>query len=43
VHVESLTNEQLAWKVGIHLTFVFSGVMFVVMDRLGEKKHEPAA
>ncbi len=40
VHVESLTNEQLAWKVGIHLTFVFSGVMFVVMDRLGEKKHD---
>lgn len=40
VHVELLTNEQLAWKVGIHLTFVFSGVMFVLMDKLGDnKKH----
>jgi len=33
-------NEQLAWKVGIHLTFVVTGVMFAVMDRLGgAKKH----
>lgn len=35
VAVESLTNEQLAWKVGIHLTFVFSGVMFAITDWLG--------
>lgn len=42
VHVDLLTNEQLAWKVGIHLTFVFSGVMFVIMDRLGDKKQEAA-
>jgi uncharacterized membrane protein YqhA len=34
------TNEQMAWKVGIHLTFVFTGVMFAVTDRLGSnKKH----
>jgi len=40
VSVGSLTNEQLAWKVGIHVTFVFSGLMFAVMDRLGgPKKH----
>jgi uncharacterized protein (TIGR00645 family) len=33
-------NEQLAWKVGIHLTFVVTGVMFAVIDRLGgSKKH----
>jgi uncharacterized protein (TIGR00645 family) len=29
------SNEQLAWKVGIHITFVFSGIGFAVMDRLG--------
>jgi len=23
---------ELAWKVGIHLTFVLSGVLFVLMD-----------
>jgi uncharacterized protein (TIGR00645 family) len=39
VNIESLTNEQLAWKVAIHLTFVFSGVMFAVMDRLGNTAH----
>jgi len=27
-------NYQLAWLVGIHLTLVFSGVMFAVMDRI---------
>lgn len=45
MHVESLTNEQLAWKVGIHMTFVVSGVLFAVMDRVasGKKTHEPEA
>lgn len=27
-------NDQLAWLVGIHLTLVFSGVMFALMDRI---------
>ena len=38
MHVESLTNEQLAWKVGIHMTFVISGVLFAVMDRITADK-----
>jgi len=31
----------LAWKVGIHVTLVFSGVMFALMDRIarGTNKH----
>ncbi|MFE8072522.1 TIGR00645 family protein [Marinobacteraceae bacterium S3BR75-40.1] len=35
------TNEQLAWKVGIHFTFVLSGVLFAVTDWIseGRKKH----
>jgi uncharacterized protein (TIGR00645 family) len=36
INVQLLTNEQLAWKVGIHLTFVFSGVMFALTDRITE-------
>lgn len=42
MHVESMTNEQLAWKVGIHMTFVLSGVLFAVMDRVssGKKAHD---
>lgn len=38
MHVESLTNEQLAWKVGIHMTFVMSGVLFAIMDRVASGK-----
>lgn len=37
MHVEQLTSEQLAWKVGLHMTFVISGVMFALMDKLGGK------
>lgn len=43
MHVASMTNEQLAWKVGIHMTFVVSGVLFAVMDRIADgKKGHPA-
>lgn len=38
VNVDDFSNEHLAWKVGIHITFVVSGVMFALMDRLGEAK-----
>lgn len=38
MYVERLTNEQLAWKVGIHMTFVVSGVLFAVMDRISSDK-----
>lgn len=39
MHVEDYTNDQLAWKVGLHMTFVVSGVLFAVMDKLGGKHH----
>ena len=39
VNVDAYTTEQLAWKVGLHLTFVVSGVMFALMDRLAGKAH----
>jgi uncharacterized protein (TIGR00645 family) len=40
VNVSSFDDHQLGWKVGIHVTFVFSGLMFAIMDKLGEhKKH----
>lgn len=34
VNVEAYTNEQLAWKVGLHMVFVISGVLFALMDKL---------
>ena len=39
VNVEAYTTEQLAWKVGLHMTFVVSGVLFALMDRLASKAH----
>ncbi|HUW26554.1 MAG TPA: TIGR00645 family protein [Gallionella sp.] len=38
VNVENYANEQLAWKVGIHCTFLLSGLIFAIMDRLGVAK-----
>jgi uncharacterized protein (TIGR00645 family) len=34
VNIDAYTNHQLAWKLGLHMTFVVSGVLFAVMDRL---------
>lgn len=39
IHSETLTSEQLAWKVGIHITFVISGVLFSVTDYINSKTH----
>ncbi|MDH5526045.1 MAG: TIGR00645 family protein [Nitrospirota bacterium] len=38
VNMKEMTTDMLAWKVGIHLTLVVSGVLFAVMDRLGVAK-----
>jgi len=32
-------NNELAWLVGIHLTLIFSGVMFALMDRIAVGNH----
>ena len=35
-----ISNQEMAWKVGVHVTFVFTGLIFAIMDKLGEhKKH----
>ncbi len=39
VNVQEFTNEQLAWKTGIHLTFVVSGVLLAWMDTIAESSH----
>lgn len=40
INADKLTNTQLAWRAGIHLVFVVSGVLFAVTDRLAEGKGE---
>lgn len=39
VNTEAMTDKDLAWKVGIHVVLVFSGVMFAVMDRISGGSH----
>lgn len=40
LNIKEYTSEQMAWSVGIHLTFVTSGVMMAWMDRLQDnQKH----
>ena len=34
MNVDALSDRHMAWMVGIHLTFVVSGVLYAVMDRL---------
>jgi len=36
---KELHEAQLAWKVGIHITLIVSGVLFALMDRLSEPKN----
>lgn len=38
INVQKLSNEDLAWKVGVHLTFVVSGVLFALTDLIVDKK-----
>jgi uncharacterized protein (TIGR00645 family) len=38
IDLEHYTNEQLAWKTTIHFTFVVSGVLYAITDRIAEGK-----
>jgi len=40
INADKLTNTQLAWRAGIHLLFVVSGVLFAVTDRISSGKGE---
>ena len=31
--------EGLGWRIGIHVTFVFSGVLFALMDLIADKRN----
>ena len=38
INLDQFTWYQLSWKVGIHVTFVVSGVLFAISDRITEGK-----
>lgn len=35
--IDTVSKTDLGWLIGIHITFVLSGVLLAVMDRLGER------
>ena len=37
MNVDNLSDRHLGWMVGIHVTFLFSGVLYALMDKLGSK------
>ena len=39
INVKEVGNHELMWAVIIHVTLVFSGVMFALMDRISGVKH----
>jgi uncharacterized protein (TIGR00645 family) len=41
INVDQFTWFELSWKVGIHVAFVVSGVLFAITDRITETKPVP--
>ncbi|NMG36475.1 TIGR00645 family protein [Azoarcus sp. TTM-91] len=39
MNVDNLTDRHLAWMVGIHITFLASGVLYALMDKISYKSH----
>lgn len=39
MNVDNFTDRHLAWMIGLHVTFVFSGLAYALMDKLGDKAH----
>ena len=37
MNLKAYSDGELAWKIGLHLTFVVSGVLFATMDKLTHK------
>ncbi len=43
MNVDTMSDTKLAWLVGLHLTFVASGVLLALMDRLTMQTHSSAS
>jgi uncharacterized protein (TIGR00645 family) len=40
MNIEHLTDRELGWSVGIHMSFVISALLLALVDRLAAKPHE---
>lgn len=38
LNIRNWTHEQLAWMIGIHMTFVISGLIFAMSEKIGHSK-----
>ncbi|MBB1486883.1 TIGR00645 family protein [Oceanospirillum sediminis] len=38
INIDNNTNDVMMWKVGVHITFVFTGVFFALTDYIVSKK-----
>lgn len=41
MHVDTVSDRELGWSVGIHMTFVLSGLLLAWMDRIAGAGHAP--
>jgi uncharacterized protein (TIGR00645 family) len=39
MQVDTMSDRTLSWRVGIHMTFVVSGVLFALMEKLSHGNH----
>ena len=39
MNLKAYSDGEIAWRIGLHLTFVVSGVLFAIMDKLTHKDH----
>ena len=39
MNLKAFSDGELAWRIGLHLTFVVSGVLFAIMDKLTHRDH----
>ncbi|KJR42938.1 Uncharacterized protein MCHI_001141 [Candidatus Magnetoovum chiemensis] len=43
VNITELTSDHIVWRLAIHITFIVSGVLFALMDRLSDDVHHKKA
>ena len=39
MNVDNFSDRHLAWMIGLHVTFVVSGLAYALMDKLSDKGH----
>ena len=40
LNLKNWTSQDLAWMVGIHLTFVVTGVLFALSEKIGHSRSD---